>query len=586
MHDPEVLNFLTIPVPVVRRSGPGLATPAEITAGHADDPVVGVRLGHPLADRGFEFLMRDLLQAALAPADAAAWRRMLFDPPEPGDLAERLAPYHPAFGLTHPAHPAMQVRPDPQRLAQAAARAPSRSRRPAPGDDDDDGDGGEAGTLPIAALLPDLPTGEAVKQDADFFVRRGGVEAIGAAAILPVLYAHMVLFPPGGGGYLGLPHGADSIKFQLLGGTLWQTLWLNVLCREAEGGGDARWPAPVDEGTFPWLDPTLAVMPLGRNEDGAARPVGRGGLHPAHIPMPRRYLLAPPVPGRCALTGVEGPVFTAYSRWPKGLQYQPQGWWHPAVSRIEDTAKPDDPPRFVRARGPLRFDDWLETALLREGAPPSGKAQVKRRLFPPVLRQFASQRDTLASPRPDGAATAVMEEGIFRVRAFAQFSFGKAPGGMSQRELPVWLSPEPGDTAWLAMEVTEVAGLVNDLAGNLFVSARAACTLGRRDVTAALPDTLKDALLAEMDAAVLDLPGRLAAIIRDHATDAARFAAADGHRRRLLTLGRNAALRLFDDAFPIDGTGPSDGRLAAERAALVRRLHDTLSFGLTAQGAS
>ena len=44
-----------------------------------------------------------------------------------------------------------------------------------------------------------MPTENVVKKDHDFFVKRDTVGAIGIGAILPVLYAHMVLFPPSGG---------------------------------------------------------------------------------------------------------------------------------------------------------------------------------------------------------------------------------------------------------------------------------------------------------------------------------------------------------------------------------------------------
>ncbi|MFC7334752.1 type I-E CRISPR-associated protein Cse1/CasA [Rhodocista pekingensis] len=564
-----------------RRSGPGVATPLELTSRYGDDPILGVRLGHPLADRGFEFLMRDILQAALAPEDATAWRRMLVEPPGPEALAAALAPYRETFRLDHPTHPALQVRPAPERLAEAAAKKPAR--KPA-SEAEEDGEEEEAGALPIAALLPDLPTGEAVKKDADFFIRRGSVTAIGAGPILPVLYAHMVLFPPGGGGYLGLPHGADSIKFQLIGRTLWETIWLNVLTRGAEGGGDAVWPARPDDPTaFPWLDPALPGMPLGRKEDGAARPMNRAALHPAHIPMPRRYLLAPPVQGRCDLTGREGPVFTGYSRWPKGLQYQPDGWWFPAMVRIEDAAKPDAPPQFLRARGPLRFDDWLESAMLKdeERAPDrKDRPQGKVRRLPPVLRQFKAGAAGAAELSDGGTrATALMEDGSVRVRVFAQYPFGKAVGGMSQRELPLWHLPAERQS-WLGEVVSKDVGRVKEMAGALQISVRAAVTKGRRDGSAALADTLGDALLAAVDGQATEHAAALAALARDIADRAARQAAATESRTDLLKRTGRLALALFDEAFPVDPTGVTDKALTsddrfsipAERDRLLGRL--------------
>jgi CRISPR system Cascade subunit CasA len=557
-----------------------MATPLTLNDGYYDDPIVAVRFGHPLVERGFEFLMRDILQAALAPRSLSDWRRLLASPPPPDQLEKAIAPYEGAFLIDHPSHPALQVRPSPERLAEATGRKPSKARRTVQEDVDED-DEDTLGLQPIATLLPDAPTGEAVKQDADFFVRRGGVTAIGAGAILPVLYAHMVLFPPGGGGYLGLPHGADSIKFQMVGATLWETLWLNVLTQDAEGMGTAAWPAPSDATVFPWLDDSLAGMPLGRKDEQAGQSMERARLHPAHIPMPRRYLLAPPALGRCDLTGLEGPVFTGYSRWPKGLAYQAKGWWMPWASRLLSPDKPDDPSQFLRARGPLRFDDWLETALFTDRPAGNTSNAAKRRLLPPVLRQFqsAGSSGTVSQSRRSGAqphATALMEEGSLRIRACTQFFYNKPVGGMSQRELPVFDLPS-ADLGWLGGEMSRTLESLGRMAGALQAAARNACRAGHREGATALADHLKDRLLADLDGTVLDGSGRLAIIARERPTDDERFEAAEAVARTLLFQGRDAAIRLFDEAFPITGTASTDRPLAVQRRELIGRLIAILS---------
>ncbi|HYE00980.1 MAG TPA: type I-E CRISPR-associated protein Cse1/CasA [Alphaproteobacteria bacterium] len=564
------LSYLDQPIPVERRrTGAGWATPLDITAAYGDDPIVAVRLGHPLADRGFEFLMRDLLQAALAPEDIRSWAMLLRQPPAPVDLASCLAPYAEALDIVHPRHPALQVRPNPARRAAAERKPPGRGKPRVEADEDDDE---PSGAMPIAGLLPDLPTGEAVKQNTDFFMKRGSVAAIGAGAILPVLYGHQVLFPPAGGGYFGMPHGADSIKFQLVGRTLWETLWLNVLPQDydvlAQDG--ATWPAPATAAVLPWLDESLAEMPLGRNEAGAARPLERPALHPAHIPMPRRYLLAPPVEGRCGLTGREGPVFTAYERWPKGLQYQPRGWWHLAVSRIESEAPdPEEAPLFLRARGPLRFDDWLQTALLDDKAPAGPKGKVRR--LPPVLRPLAVAMgkgllNGLAEPGE--GATAVARRLPFRVRATAQYLFGKAVGGMSQRELPVWLLERPEVQAGLIGAVSKLVGQIGEIAVALKLAAAEAAKLGNPEAKVGQPDDLYDALLAGIDHVVLALPGQLAGAAPDGPTDAA-----DEIVQMALETARDAALALFDGTFPITGRDQRvEKLLVGARGRLVRRI--------------
>ena len=576
-----------------RRSGePFIASPLDITDGYDSDPVVAIEAGHPFARIGFEFLLRDIFQAALAPATGKEWVALLAAPPSPDELRQRLEPYRRAFSLDAAAGPAFQVRPSPERLAEQQERKPAkgggRGRKataPPPGDEGDEEEG--AGELPVATLLPDLPSGEAVKQGADFFVKRDEEMAIGAGAILPVIYAHMVLVPPAAGGYFGLPHGADSVKFQLVGNTLWQTLWLNVLARDAAEYRDAPWPAPVDATVFPWLDPTLADLPLGRRADGAARPVGRAEIHPAALLMARRYLLGPAEQGRCALTGLEGAVYRGFRRWPKGLQYQPQGWWHPAMAVKETAAaKPEDGPRFVRARGPLRFDDWVGVALFEQSRPASGagkkdKAQVTR--LPPVLRHFHHARhadlDAFRMAKPaqarvlmggEAGGSVLFSRTGWRVRAFAQFYDGKAAAGTTGRELPVWHLPE-GGADMLAHAVVGIMEKLGEMSRSLRIAARIVATGGHKDAKTKIADDLADALLAGLDASVLALPDRLAEYLvadDDEAWNERRAVC----EREILNEARGLALGLFDGAFPIVGADKTAQTIAVERGKLHRAL--------------
>ena len=586
-----------------RRSGePFVASPLDITDGYDSDPVVAVEAGHPFARIGFEFLLRDIFQAALAPATGKEWVALLAAPPSPDDLRQRLKPYRRAFVLDDAVSPVFQVRPNSERLAEQQERKPAkgggRSRKaaaPPPGDEGDEEEG--AGELPVATLLPDLPSGEAVKQGADFFVKRDEEMAIGAGAILPVVYAHMVLFPPAAGGYFGLPHGADSVKFQLVGNTLWQTLWLNVLARDAAEYQDVPWPAPVDATVFPWLDPTLAGLPLGRRDEGAARPVGRAGTHPAAFIMPRRYLLGSPEPGRCALTGIEGPVYRGFRRWPKGLQYQSLGWWHPAMATVETaTAKPEDGPRFVRARGPLRFDDWLGMALFDQSRP-SGAANKKSTArvprLPPVLRHFSDRHanlDAFRLSKPvqaralmggEAGGSVLFSKTCWRVRAFAQFYDGKAAAGTTGRELPVWHLPEGGaDT--LAHAVVAITEKLGEMSRYLRIAARNVAGGGHKDAKTKIADDLADALLAGLDASVVALPDRLAGDLvadGDEAWNERRAV----REHEILKEARGLALGLFDGAFPIVGADKTAQTIAVERGKLHRAL---ISVGKRAEEAS
>jgi hypothetical protein len=109
------------------RSGKRIqATPLDITHNADIDPIVGVIARHAYVELGFRFLMRDILQIALAPADVDAWAAIVAHPPTPNDLRQALEPYRGAFILDHDQFPAMQVRPTPERLAENANQKATR----------------------------------------------------------------------------------------------------------------------------------------------------------------------------------------------------------------------------------------------------------------------------------------------------------------------------------------------------------------------------------------------------------------------------------------------------------------------------
>jgi CRISPR system Cascade subunit CasA len=233
---------------------------------HADPAtqLVAVETGHPFLDRGFEGLMRDLLQIALAPKDARAWAARLLSPPSPDELAAAFAPYRPALVIDDDTAPALQVRPARERLGEATKQPRKRQQPAAPRDEEEDETDEGGASLPIGLLLPEQPTDQAMRSGLDFFTHGLTVKAVAPGLALPLLYASMVLFPAAGGGYYGLPHGADSIKYQITGRTLWETLWANVLCTDDPRLGGAPFPPPSDPRLFPWLDPRLPHMSLQR----------------------------------------------------------------------------------------------------------------------------------------------------------------------------------------------------------------------------------------------------------------------------------------------------------------------------------
>lgn len=557
-----MMQWLDQPIPFVRRSG--RVEEAEFVALVSDyhtDPVVAVACGHVVLQLGFELLSSHLLQLACPPAEAPEWAEWLLQPPSPEVLAKMLAPLRPALMLGGCETPFLQVKP----LADWTSEP-----------------------LPLAGLLPDSPSETAIANDQDFFVKRGNYGAVRAGLVAPLLYAATTLFPAAGGGYFSIPHGAGSTKYQIVGRTLWETLWLNVRGLDSWDLRDAPWPPPLDGSVFPWLRTDIRHLALGRVSDGKRAKIrAEGGeapdtiitvplrdRHPAGFAMPRRYLLTPPRLGRCSLTGAEGLVFDAYDRWTQGLSYDSEGWSYPHVGPAEKIGPGGTVEKrwYIQAAAPLRLDDWLGPAL---GHQPQRTAEDGAGVViqpPPVVRAFHARAETLFGFFDDrsGEISGLHPDLPFHIRAVALFAFGKAVGGLSEKTLPMYrLRSERLDQ--LATRAAAMAASVAHFAGLLRWAAGQALKLGDSGKTVSLPAQLHDALLRLLEDRVLQALPALAAALNHDDFEAGRITA----EQTMVDLddqARRQALDLFDDAFPIDGTSDLADRLVQVRRSLRKML--------------
>jgi CRISPR system Cascade subunit CasA len=571
------------------------ATPLDITLNADTDPIVDVIARHPYVEIGFRFLMRDLLQIALAPADADAWATIVAHPPTPKDLKQALEAYRGAFILDDDRFPAMQVRPTPERLAEIANQKPRGTKSTHERSDDDDDD--DSGAEPIAALLPDAPTENVVKKGHDFFVKRDTVGAIGAGAILPVLYAHMVLFPPGGGGYFSLPHGIDSLKFAVAGDTLWRSIAANLFDRQQGAMSSGSWPAPCDFTVFPWLDPGLAALSLKRGHPEARRLVHRSSVHPAAIPLPRRYMLCEPSEQQCDLTGVLGPAFTRYERWPNGLQYDSRDWWAPFAASVEilewtgsnwtpRKAKPKARPHdgevsvessdaepsstmFLKSHGPLRFDQWLELSLDDPPSPPTdgGRAKPWRRVLrPPAVSAFAAREPRLAEEFGRASQrSALARRTGFRLEAISAVLDGKALSGFDQGSLPLWWTRDK-IAASVADGVRGILRASHSIASALESAAKKAAKSSDKPLV--LCRELHNGLLAALDARLGEATQAMFMAFAEGADEDQAREMVMALRSELVRIAGREALELFDSSFPFAAIDPTAIRIVGARRKL------------------
>jgi CRISPR type I-E-associated protein CasA/Cse1 len=111
-------------------------------------------------------------------------------------------------------------------------------------------------TKRIGDLLIDLPTGKTVRDNTDFFIKRGQFKMLCPACAGTALLTMQINAPSGGQGHRTGIRGGGPLTTLILADSLWSTCWLNVLVRGAflrQTGNPAK-NSPSDQ--FPWLAAT------------------------------------------------------------------------------------------------------------------------------------------------------------------------------------------------------------------------------------------------------------------------------------------------------------------------------------------
>ncbi|MES3676107.1 type I-E CRISPR-associated protein Cse1/CasA [Halomonas elongata] len=303
------------------------------------DPEI-VELALPRADfqgAAYQFLI-GLLQTALPPQDHGDWLDRFLEPPGVDELESAFAPFADAFVLDG----------DGPRFMQDLD----------PLDDTKDGT--------VSGLLIDAPGANGIKNNTDFFVKRGRVEAMCEDCVALALFTMQINAPAGGAGIrvglrgggplttLVLPEAADA--------SLWSRLWLNVVVSGALARSGKTWQAPCvsDDSLFPWMAPT-------RVSDKRGTEVLPDDMHPLHPywSMPRRFrLLFEDKACRCDICGrdVERSVHRIRAK-KQGANYDGP-WLHPLTPYRRDPKKPEEPPLSTKGQpGGLGYQHWSNLVL-------------------------------------------------------------------------------------------------------------------------------------------------------------------------------------------------------------------------------
>lgn len=299
-----------------------------------------INLACPRADfqaGAYQFLL-GLLQTALPLADHGEWLDYLIEPPSPDALQEAFAPLESAFELDG----------DGPRFMQ----------------DKDPLEDGNATT--VSALLIDAPGKNTLKNNKDFFVKRGRVDVMCEACAALALFTMQASAPAGGrchrvglrgGGPLTtlvMPESADA--------SLWKRLWLNVVPSKKliQQGQNWTTPHPEDPDLFFWIADT-------RISDKKGTEVLPEQVHPLHAywSVPRRFrLLFEQDECRCDLCGREVDQIVRQVRSiNQGANYDGP-WQHPLTPYRRDPKKPAKPPWSKKAqRDGLGYRHWSSFVL-------------------------------------------------------------------------------------------------------------------------------------------------------------------------------------------------------------------------------
>jgi CRISPR system Cascade subunit CasA len=246
----------------------------------------------------------------------------------------------------------------------------------------------------IDALLIESPGENTLKNNADHFIKRGGISSICPHCAATALFTLQINAPSGGAGHRTGLRGGGPLTTLLLnpkGASLWQDIWLNVEERQPflDRCGDKDKQAP--HLCFPWL----ADISVTQNEGGQTAPAQ---VHPGHVfwAMPRRMRLdfAKIISGCCDICGRESTqLLTEYITRNYGLNYK-GSWDHPLSPYYE--AKEGWLPLHPQPGG-IGYRHWLSWVIeSRSNKNPERRAHIvdhffqqRTRIAPGALRLWA-----------------------------------------------------------------------------------------------------------------------------------------------------------------------------------------------------
>ena len=192
-------------IPIRRQDGTrSLIAPWQITEDFDTNPIIALDATRPDLNGALIQFLIGLVQTVLSPKNDRSWRHGLTFPPDGSAVKRAFEAIAFAFDLDG----------DGPRFMQDLTLA----------------DGKKNG---IGTLLIEAPGSKTLRDNTDLFIKRGAVEEMCLSCVAAVLLTLQINASSGGVGHRTSLRGGGPLTTLVLGDTLWQTIWINVLTEEA-----------------------------------------------------------------------------------------------------------------------------------------------------------------------------------------------------------------------------------------------------------------------------------------------------------------------------------------------------------------
>jgi len=335
-------------LPITRKDGTNYKIAFwQLLDNYEDNPIVELWAPRPDFRNALYQLLIGIIQVAAMPSDEDVWAELWEQPYLSDVFKEKILKYEHCFEIDSAGPAFMQ-----------------------------DFDLSEGEEKPVSTLLIEAPGDKTIRDNSDHFIKRDTVNKINPYWSAIALYTLQTFAPSGGAGHRVGLRGGGPLTTMLLptnGGTLWEKIWINVLCSDDIDGLPGNIQHTNDSDIFPWMKETKESNKKGTD----LLPSECNPLH-AFFGMPRRIRLKfSNTNGSCDLTGETSEMLvTTYITKNYGNNYNGP-WLHPLNAYSFNPKKPEEIPLPIKAQpGGVYYRHWLGLVLKSEVVFPAKVVQL------------------------------------------------------------------------------------------------------------------------------------------------------------------------------------------------------------------